>query len=122
MPDSRKGKLDALVFRKHGLTKERMKNDDALFFLQMILPICDPKKSGIEDDDRMPFYTVLRPHSNTYAFGERGWGGGYGHQFPPTDKPELVNFTGVALRHGSRGEGRQRFTPVGYQTIQIMTS
>lgn len=102
-PDSRKGKLDESVLREHGLTEERIINDDALFFLQMLLPICDPKKSGIEGNDRMPFYSVLRPHSNTYVFGEKGWGGGYGHTHPPTNEAELVNFSGVPLRHGARG-------------------
>ena len=53
-PAKRKGCLDANRLRAHGLTGERMKNDP-FFFLQLLLPVCDPKRSGIDGDDRMPF-------------------------------------------------------------------
>jgi hypothetical protein len=37
------------------LTKERMQKGDALFFYQLLLPICDPSRSGVQDDPRKPF-------------------------------------------------------------------
>ena len=90
MPESRKGKLDVDVLTTHGLTKECMKDGDPLFFLQMLLPTCDPAKSGIEGDNRTPFYTVVRPHKNIYIVGQRGWDGGYHHDFKTKTKEELV--------------------------------
>ena len=55
--------LDADKLIQHGLTKNRMMNDmelpDAAFFYQLILPYCDPEKSGIANDKRKPFYTKV---------------------------------------------------------------
>ena len=56
--------LDAEKLKQHGLTKERMMNDmelpDAAFFYQLLLPYCDPEKSGIPNDKRKAFYTKVR--------------------------------------------------------------
>lgn len=49
-PEERKGKLDYNLLKELKLTKEKILTCDSLFFLQLILPLCDPKKSGIEDD------------------------------------------------------------------------
>jgi hypothetical protein len=49
-PDSRKGRLDYELLKRMKLTKKRIVEGDALFFLQLLLPIGDPKKSGIEND------------------------------------------------------------------------
>ena len=46
-PESRRGSLDKDVLVKHGLTKERMANRDALFY-QLLFPLADPKTSGVE--------------------------------------------------------------------------
>jgi len=54
---------------------------DPLFFLQLLLTICDPKRSGIEDDDRMPFFMHAHMCTNVYALGEKSLGGGTGHKF-----------------------------------------
>jgi hypothetical protein len=35
------------------LTKKRIVEGDALFFFQLLLPMGDPKKSGIDDDPRL---------------------------------------------------------------------
>jgi hypothetical protein len=49
-PEYRSSKLDAGYFTKMGLTPTRMRERDALWFSQLILPICDPSRSGIVDD------------------------------------------------------------------------
>ena len=57
-PKLRQGCLDAELLKKMGLTKARMANEDAQFFLQLLLPMCDPKKSGIDRDPRHPVPTT----------------------------------------------------------------
>jgi hypothetical protein len=59
VPECRKGRLDYDLLKKMKLTKKRIVEGDALFFLQLLLPIGDPKKSGIEDDPRMPYYSAV---------------------------------------------------------------
>jgi hypothetical protein len=49
-PDSRKDRLDYELLKRMKLTKKRIVEGDALFFLQLLLPIGNPKKSGIEND------------------------------------------------------------------------
>jgi len=89
------------VLKKHGLTKERVKNDP-LFFLQLLLPICNPKMSGIENDDRIPYFTHVRACTNSYAVGQKDWGGGYEHCYENTNEAEMVDWTGIAVWHGAR--------------------
>jgi len=101
-PASRKGSLDAEVLAKLGLTRSRMQNCDALFFYQLLFPMCDPKRSGIDDDPRKPFYSSVEMFSNVYAMS-LGLGGSYGHNFRTINLPELVNFDGVVVRDGVRG-------------------
>ena len=100
-PESRKGCLDAGLLKKHGLTAERMKRDP-LFFLQLLLPICDPSRSGIDNDERIAFFQHARACTNVYALGEKGWGGGTGHKFQNVEEAELVAWYGAVLRHGAR--------------------
>ena len=92
-----------------------MQDKDALWFLQMLYPICDPKESGIEGDNRVPYYSHVTACTNIYAVGEKGWGGGRGHTYHNVSEAELVRWTGVQIRHGAR-EGRsggyhQRWSP-----------
>ena len=49
-PESRRGKLDEHLLSQLGLTPEWMRTCDALFFYQLLLPMCDPNKSGIAND------------------------------------------------------------------------
>ena len=79
-PASCNGCLDVDAIKKHGLTVERMQSDP-LFFLQLLLPICDTKRSGIEDDQIMPFFIHACTCTNVYALGEKSWGDGTGHKF-----------------------------------------
>lgn len=79
---NRKGSLAAARLQAHGLSAERMNSSDPFFFLQLLLPLCDPKRSGIIDGNgRMPFFSTATTHMNGYVIMEKGWGGGYGHKF-----------------------------------------
>jgi hypothetical protein len=72
-----------------GLTEERMKTGDPLFFHQLLLPICDPKCSGIKDDPQKPFYSeVVERFLNIYAFSI-GLGGSNQHTFKTITLDEL---------------------------------
>ena len=104
-PDERKGSLDAVMLENMGLTKERMRGCDALFFYQLLLPICDPMKSGIACDPRKPFYTENSKYTNGYAFSELGLDGTYGHRFDLTNARELLQWDGIQLMHGTLGGG-----------------
>ena len=43
-PDERIGSLDGDLLKKMGLTAERVTDCDSLFFHQLLLPVCNPKK------------------------------------------------------------------------------
>jgi hypothetical protein len=100
-PKSRGLRLDVGRLKKHGINSDSL--DSPIHFYQLLLPICDPSRSGIEGDGRMPFYTLARTYTNTYAFGEKGWGGGYSHEFDRVSEQELVHWMAVPIRHGARG-------------------
>jgi hypothetical protein len=100
-PPERVGVLDVNKLKKFGINKHSMHNP--LVWYQLILPICDPEKSGIEEDGRMPFYTTARQCTNIYAYGEKNWGGGYSHTFQQVTEMDLVRWAGVPIRHGARG-------------------
>jgi len=59
--------LDADLLKKMGLTRERMVAKDALFFIQLLFPLHDPKHSGIEDDPRQNYYEYVAMCTNIYA-------------------------------------------------------
>jgi hypothetical protein len=101
-PESRKGMLDADLLETLGLPKERMVKADALFFHQLLLPMCDPKMSGIAANPCKPFYSKVEMFSNLYAI-QIGLGGSYGHRFKNIVLDELVRFDGLVIRDGVRG-------------------
>ena len=101
-PKEMEGSLDVSVLKKLGLTKKRMQSCDAAFFLQLILPFCNPAQSGIEDDPRIAFFTDEEKYTNMSKY-ESGTGGSYGHTWLPTTARELVQFHGVTIRDGVRG-------------------
>ena len=41
---------------------------DALFFYQLILPLYDLAISGIEDDQRLPYYTEVERFANMFKY------------------------------------------------------
>ncbi len=100
-PADRKGCLDADRLQAHGSTAERMKSDP-FFFLQLLLPICSQKRSRIDGDGRMPFFSAATTHTNGYAIMEKGWGSGYGYKFKLVTKQDLVRWVGAPIWHGAR--------------------
>jgi hypothetical protein len=101
-PKTRQGCLDAKLLKKMGLTEYRMANEDALFFLQLLLPMCDPTKSGIDGDPRRPYYTKVEAWTQKYAT-TLGLGGSYGHEFKQVLAQELVHFDAALVRDGVNG-------------------
>src|SRR6056300_724193 len=97
IPESRKGSLDAEVLKRCGLSGARMVNEDALFWFQLLLPIGDPAKSGIENDPRVGFYSDSVLYTDIYRAAS-GIGGAYGHKTNPVELPELVRFHGALIR------------------------
>ena len=100
-PPDRKGRLDADRLLAHGLTAERVRTDP-LSFLQLLLSICDPKRSGHDGDGGMPIFSTATTHTNGYAILEKGWGGGYDHEFKLVTEQDLVQCLTMPIRHGVR--------------------
>jgi hypothetical protein len=73
-----------------------------LFFLQLLLPIGDPKKSGVENDPRLPYYSEVERWTQKYATGI-GLGGSCGHSFKEVMLEELLHFDSVMIRDGVHG-------------------
>jgi hypothetical protein len=101
-PENRKGRLDYELLKRMKLTKKRIVEGDALFFFQLLLPIGDPKKSGIEDDPRLPYYSEVERWTQKYATS-LGLGGSYGHSFKEVMLEELLHFDSVVVRDGVHG-------------------
>ncbi len=97
-PDSRKGCLDVVVLKLLGMNKDRL--DDPLFFYQLLFPLCEPSKSGIAGDKRMPYHTQTAAYTNIYAATEGG-GVGYGHDWKPVSVTEMIKWEGIPIRHGA---------------------
>jgi hypothetical protein len=64
-PEEHKGKLDADLLEKLGMTRERLEQEDFLFFYQLILPIMPIGK--IEGDPQVEHYPTVAANSNGYA-------------------------------------------------------
>ena len=101
-PNEMDGCLDADVLKKYGLTKPKMVACDALFFYQLILPLCNPTYSGIEKDERTSYYVEAERCTNMSKY-ETGMGGSYGHQWTATTAKELANFDGILVMDGVLG-------------------
>lgn len=101
-PKEMEGQLDADILKRLGLTKERMKEVDPLFFFQLLLPLCDTSKSGIEGDPRQSYYTELSGFTNLYAY-QGGQGSDYGHVWKNTTAAEILRFDGVLFHDGTLG-------------------
>ncbi len=90
LPESRRGKLNFKLVKRQGLTIEQVKAYHALFLFNLLLPIHIPKLSGVENDKRMPFFSIICAWTNVYAFSrERNQGRSYGHDFQILEE-ELV--------------------------------
>ena len=100
-PEDRDVQLDKDYLRKMGLTKKRMKECDALFFYQLLLPIVDGAESGIPNDSRLGFYETVAKMTNLYAIIAKDRGGTRGHKFSVCTAEELVVWDGVVCRNQS---------------------
>lgn len=105
-PKEREGCLDQGLLKKMDLTPARMQEGDALFFRQLLLPMCDPRKSGIEGDPRTAYYTDKERFTNLYATRDLGLGGSYGHPWSSATAAELVRWDGVIARDAALGSSR----------------
>ena len=99
-PSSRNGCLDVDALRRYGVAADRLIDQDALLFFQMIFPICDPTSSGIDNDNRMPYFTHAAICTNIYA-ASNGAGSGVGHDWKNVNVPELVRWTGIPIYNGA---------------------
>ena len=89
--------------KKYGLTKERMISGDSLFFFQLLLPICSPRKSSIPNDERIALYSDVTNYSNLYACDIGLFGRLYAHALKAIKVQELVQFDGVVIQDGTLG-------------------
>ena len=114
-PSSRKGSLCPVTLKRLGLTKRRMKEGDALFFHQCLLPMCDTAKTDIPNDPRRSYYSRVESWSNTYIYQNRLSLYDSEQCTPPISMPELVHFDGATVRDGvlgcTNGEMYRRWDP-----------
>ena len=92
------------------MSAKRIRNKDALFFLQILLPITRIDKSGIPGDPRMDFFSPMSNFTNGYATSEKKWGGDYGHDYKNCSESELVKWFGVLTRDCARGGSSGRLS------------
>jgi hypothetical protein len=121
-PEEREGCLDEAKLQSLGLTAQRMIQGDALFFLNLLLPIGkkerDPHDIDNFADERMNFYQTIVGYTNWYLCdATNGISGSYGHSIKTVEVPELVRFFGVVVRDGaiggSKGDIRARWKTEG---------
>ena len=79
-----------------------MKKCDEAFFLQLILPFCNPQMYGVPGDPWLPFSTEEERFTNASKYSS-GTGASYGHVWKATTAKELVNFHGITVRDGVLG-------------------
>jgi hypothetical protein len=63
----RKGCLDNKLLQKYGLTEQCMQSCYALFFHQLLLPICAPKRLGIANNECVGYYVKIMYWTAWYA-------------------------------------------------------
>ncbi len=68
LPATWKEILDLELLKQYGLTIQRMKAFYSLFFLQLLLPICNPEQSGVKDDKDVHFLFV-KQLTNMFVLG-----------------------------------------------------
>jgi hypothetical protein len=82
--------------------KARLLKGNAFFFNQLILPVCDTLKSGIEGDKCLPYYSKTECWSQKYGALIR-LGGLHGHVFKPVTILDLLKFDMVVVKDGVLG-------------------
>ena len=99
-PSDRASSLDVEYLKKFGCNKKTVKDRNFLWFLNILLPVHETDETGVEDDERMPFFAWVARYTNSYAAMSKR-GAGYGHKWESTDAAEMVRFFGIPIRNGS---------------------
>ena len=84
------------------MNKKIIKTEDFLLIYQLLLPICNIDRSGIENDGRLSYYSKLEEWSNIYAY-QIELGGINGHEFKNMKVNELIRHNGCTVCNGVRG-------------------
>eukprot|EP00957_Ditylum_brightwellii_P085001 6463230-Ditylum_brightwellii.AAC.1 len=79
-----------------------MKQKDALWFYQLLLPMCDVLKSGIREDPCKSYYSKEEKYTNIYA-AQLGLGGTYSKKSKHIKIEELMGWDRIILYNGVRG-------------------
>ena len=86
---------------------------DALWFYDLVLPmhhVDNTRIATVPRDPRQSFYVNVSKWSNMYAAGElQILGGGYGHEFKPTNPVEIVRWDGSIYMDGVLGDSKGVF-------------
>ena len=102
-PKEMNGQLDQSVFERLRLTKEWMHPDLAMIlFYQLIMPFCDPLKSGIPNDPRTSYYTDLERVINIGKF-DSGKGNTCRHKWKVAKASEFTHFDRIMICDGVLG-------------------
>ena len=85
-----------------GIDAAHMKENDVLFFYQLLLLMCSAIKSGIRKDLWKYCDSEIEQWSNIYS-DHIGLGGAYSNKFEHIGINELVRWDGDLIRNGLRG-------------------
>eukprot|EP00957_Ditylum_brightwellii_P069144 5250724-Ditylum_brightwellii.AAC.1 len=83
------------------MSSQQMKDKGALFFYQLLFPLCNTSKSNIDSDPRKSFYTDVAHFSNQYVL-DKGLFSGYGHACDIVKVKELVHWDGILFKHAAK--------------------
>jgi hypothetical protein len=111
-PLSRKCCLDVDALQRYGVSADQLVDHDALLLFHLIFPICDPTLSGIDNDNRMTYFTHAAVCTNIYA-ASNGGGTGVGRNWKNVNVPELVRWTGIPINNGALDGKRDQYILAG---------
>ena len=83
-----------------GLAKERILSGDCFFFMQLLHPVCNSSKSGI---DNFPYYSNIEKWTAKYA-ASIGMYGSYGYSYQTVNVEELVKWDACVFMPGVTGK------------------
>ena len=75
-----------------------MENKDALFFKQLLTPICDPQRSGIENKQRKAYYHLVAKFTSMKMAGEDL----YSDTYRTWTAQEIVNVDGIVVHNTNK--------------------
>ena len=71
--------------------------------MKLLHPVCDPSKSGIDNDPRLPYYSNIEKWTAKYA-ASIGMYGSYGHSYQTVNVEELVKWDACVFMSGVKGK------------------